>query len=138
MKTNLTQKIIAGAIMCTLFNCSLESEESNIESFSATEDLEVTDSTIPPPCPGFDPQARLTNNGTSVFSFEVYTVQGEFLAGEYGIGPGETSEWLPFEEGEVLFSLESDNITDIKISQDMEACEMFDMEIDSDNQLVGM
>ncbi|OMP30809.1 hypothetical protein [Mangrovimonas sp. DI 80] len=136
MKTNLTQKIITGAIICTLFNCSLESEESNIEAFSTTEGVELSDSTIPPPCPGLDPQARLTNNGTSVFSFEIYTNEGEFLAGEYGIGPGEISEWLPFEEGEVLFSLESENETDIKISQNMEECEMFSMEIDSDNQLV--
>ncbi|WMI67404.1 hypothetical protein [Mangrovimonas sp. YM274] len=138
MNANLTKNILALVAMSILFNCTLEPEEDSINTFSVTEDLELSENTIPPPCPGFDPTARLINNGSSIFSFEIYTSEGEFLAGEYGIGPGETSEWLPFEEGEVLFSLESEFETDIKLSQDMESCDTFSMEIDQDNQLVGM
>jgi hypothetical protein len=109
-----------------LFGCT--SEQINSDSLS---DFEANDD-----CVGVNPQVRITNNGDVNFDLDVFGDQG-LVGFVHNIAPGETSTWITFDAGEMLFSVSNDSYEDEKVIHHMTTCMEFNMEIGSDNQLTS-
>ncbi len=81
-----------------------------------------------------EPQARVTNNGTTVVDLEIYDINGILVAQENGIEPGKTSSLKTFSAGETTFVVSSAN-SDKIIVLDMDAQMTNNMVIASNNQI---
>ena len=118
------------------FNCATEPMEFLDGSTNAfVEEIENAVA-AEAPCNDADPKARITNNGTVEVNLEIYDVAGNLIGHEYNVEPGHYSDWSDFSTGEITF-LVSNGSSDKLIVCDMGTCMMFDMELDSNNQLVS-
>ena len=90
-------------------------------------------------CEDEDPITRVVNNGTVTFAFKVIDDQGNVLVDIPNIPASSTTSWVSFTQGEVLFSLDSDQtlVNDDKVVLQMGTCMAYDIEIDANNQIVS-
>ncbi len=140
----LLKYFVLTVVALSFFNCVVEPMEFLDGATNAVvEEIEnsvlgeqanpvATDSS----CDGQDPKARITNNGTVDVDLEIYDVDGNLIASEYGVEPGHHSDWEDFSSGEISF-LVSNGSADKLVVIEMSTCMKFDMEIGSNNQLVS-
>lgn len=131
-------------VVLSFFNCIVEPmefldgakntvvEEIENSVLGDQENAVATDSS----CNGQDPKARITNNGTVDVDLEIYDVDGNIIASEYGVEPGHQSSWKDFACGEISF-LVANGSADKLIVIEMSTCMKFDMEVGPNNQLVS-
>ena len=131
-------------LVLSFFNCVVEPmefldgtsnalvEEIENSVFGEPATAVATDSS----CSGQDPKARITNNGTVDVDLEIYDVDGNLIGYEYGVEPGDHSDWKDFSSGEVSF-LVSNGSSDKLVVVEMGTCMKFDMEVGPNNQLVS-
>ena len=100
---------------------------------------ELNQDTLNNPCVDQDPITRVVNNGTVTFAFKVIDDQGNVLVDIPNIPASSTTSWISFTQGEVLFSLDSDQtlVNDDKVVLQMGTCMAYDIEIDANNQIVS-
>ncbi|WP_204345044.1 hypothetical protein [Psychroserpens algicola] len=137
MKNLLKYTILCAVVMTTCFNCSVESIEN--EQFEESFLLEnaIAPNSQNPPCSGVDPQARITNNGSVVVTLQIATAEGVVLHTVQDLAPGNSSSYLMFAEGNVIFNVEKNTtgLRDEKVVYTMNQCMSFDLEVDTDNYL---
>jgi hypothetical protein len=90
-------------------------------------------------CIDDDPKTRVINNGTIAFALEVVTLDGTVVVNIPNIPPNTTTSWANFAEGDYIFSLESlsSTVTDDKVLLTMNQCMAFEIEVDSNNEIVS-
>lgn len=127
------------AILCLilLFSaCTASIEDYTTESNSDFEN--TIDSTLNP-CDNEDPKTRVINNGTVAFDLVVLQDDGSAVVTILNIPANSTTSWASFSEGELLFALNcfDQNVNDDKVLLQMDNCTAFEIEIDSNNQIVS-
>lgn len=142
MKNLLNKAIACAIVMTTCFNCSVEPIENNqfempLKASLETEEIQVSQD-IQDPCSGQDPQARITNNGTTTVTLEIANMEGTILHTVADLAPGAVSGYLTFAPDDIIFNVSKDaiNVMDEKVSHNMSTCMSFDMEVGADNNLV--
>lgn len=90
-------------------------------------------------CIDDDPITRVVNNGTVSFNLLVVAEDGTILVDIPNIPANSTTSWASFPQGEVLFSLDTDvtQVNDDKVVLQMDTCMAYDIEIDSNNEIVS-
>lgn len=132
---NLLKTIALAICISTCFSCSVEPLDSSNPELNSTEEFqESADANM---CAGEDPEVRITNNGTVAINLHVLNDADATVASVTNLLPGEVSSWLSFETGEMLFSVSNDQVQDIKVVYMMDTCMIFDMEVNSDNELTS-
>jgi len=123
---NLRSIMVLAIASFMLFGCTSERIDSeNLSAFDANDD-----------CVGVNPQVRITNNGNVNYNLDVFDEQG-LVGFVHNIAPGETSTWITFSEGEMLFAVSNDTYEDEKVLYFMSTCMEFNMEIGTNNQLTS-
>ena len=141
MKTYLLKAFAFAIAITSLHNCSVEPAED----FSPTIDSTILEANVhsiesqaqAAVCDGANPKARIINNGTLPFDYEIYDSTGVFIAGIYNIMPGTVTDWTNFSEGTIIFNLENGIERDQKVAHLMENCTEINLEIDSSNILTA-
>nr|WP_321235082.1 hypothetical protein [uncultured Psychroserpens sp.] len=136
MKNLLKYTIACAIVMTTCYSCSVES----IENEQLETAIVLEDSTLPntqDPCTGQDPQARITNNGTILVTLQIATIDGTVLHTVQDLAPGNSSSYLMFAEGDIIFNISKNTtgLSDEKVVYTMGECMSFDIEVDTDNNL---
>jgi len=130
---HLLRTVACATMVLTLFNCTVDPVEYNDAELLLTEEnitAEVND-----PCDGDNPEARITNNGTVPIDLDILNENNEVVGFVHNLLPGNTSIWLTFPPGDLLFSVSNDFVQDEKVVYSMSTCMIFDMEVDIDNLL---
>ncbi|WP_299336759.1 hypothetical protein [uncultured Psychroserpens sp.] len=129
MKNLLKNAIACAIVITTCFSCSVESiEEQQLLDNQIAQD----------PCADQDPQARITNNGTIAVTLQIATIDGTILHTVQDLAPGNTSSYLSFASGDIIFNVikNTTGVSDNKVVFAMDQCMSYDMEIDSNNDLL--
>jgi hypothetical protein len=131
MKNLLKFAPVMGLAM-SLLSCTSESLENDISS-------EPTSNELNEPCIDQNPITRVVNNGTIAFDFKVVDSDGIVIIDIPNIPANTTTSWASFNEGEVLFSLDSNqtSVRDDKVVLLMDNCMAYEIEINSNNQIVS-
>lgn len=127
--------VAAATMALTSFNCSVEPVDYIEQEINLSEDeisFETND-----PCVGSNPEARITNNGTVPMNLDILDDSGNVVGFVHNLLPGNTSSWISFPPGEVMFSVSNDFVEDEKVIYEMTTCMIFDMEVDPDNKLTS-
>lgn len=129
---NLLKFAYCACILLVSISCTTESVDS--VQFNELNQQELND-----PCVDQDPISRVVNNGTVSFDFKVIDDQGVVLVEILNIPASTTTSWVSFPQGEILFSLDSDQtlVNDDKVVLQMGTCMAYEIEIDSNNQIVS-
>ncbi len=133
MKTNLLKTIALAMVMTPFYNCSYEqfSQPNNdVIPIESTFELNVDDG----PCSEQNPKTRITNNSNLLVNLEIEDINGDLLNYEYGLLPGETSEWKLFPVGTTTFKI-STPVTQKNIVIEMGLCMAYELVIDENNHL---
>lgn len=140
MKNNLLKAFALAFAMTPLYNCSVEPADNstfNDDNAVPLQEAQATDSQeFLAVCSGSDPRARITNNGTVSFDYEIYDASGAFIIGIYNISPGTVTQYATFSEGTIIFNVETASGVDQKVAHLMENCTEINMEIDVNNLLL--
>ncbi|NNC44321.1 MAG: hypothetical protein HKN99_00385 [Winogradskyella sp.] len=131
MKTYLTKAMASVVLATTLFSCSVEPIDSDLNPTNLMTTTEMT------ACSNADPLVKLVNNGSIDFDIHIYSmVDGSLLNSFVGVTPGSNSGWLDFANGEVLVSLENSSASEFKVVHQMDLCTQLQLEIAADNTLL--
>lgn len=131
MKTYLTKAMASVVLATTLFSCSVEPIDSDLNPSNLMSSIEIT------ACSNADPVVKLVNNGSVDFDINVYSmIDGSLLNSFSGVTPGTNSGWLDFANGEVLVSLENASTSEYKVVYQMDLCTQLQLEIAADNTLL--
>ena len=133
MKNLLKNAIASAIVMSMLFNCSVESIESEQEQLLFQTPNAQND------CADEDPQARVTNGGTIAITFQISTLDGTVLHLVENIAPGNSSGFLTFAPDDIVFNISKNTtgIQDDKVVFTMNQCMSFDMVLGADNYLAA-
>ncbi len=132
----LLKNIACAIVLLTVFNCATEPVD-NSQELSQTTQSQDSNSVAPAvTCNGQSPKARITNNGTIDVNLEIYNESGVLVSHEYGVEPGEHSDWKTFVTGETTFVVSNVNADKI-IVLDMDTCMIYDMIVGDNNQLTS-
>lgn len=129
---NLLKYIASAILLLALINCtgeSLGTEDPNVSENQSA--LDVTS------CVGENPEARITNNGTVPIDLDILDENGNVVGFVHNLAPGNTSSWLSFSPGDILFAVSNDFFEDEKVVYTMAICMTFDMEVDGSNTLTS-
>jgi len=129
---NLLKYIASAILLLTLLNCTSETLGNN-----DPEILEIQPSFDINACVGDNPEARITNNGTVSIDLDILNESGDVIGFVHNLAPGNTSNWLSFSPGDILFSVSNDFFEDEKVVYAMDICMTFDMEVDASNKLTS-
>lgn len=138
MKNLLNTSIACAIVLTTCYSCSIEPIETNpIETSLETEDLAAFQD-VQDPCVDQDPQARITNNGTTPVTLEIANMEGTILHTVTDLAPGNVSGYLTFAPDSMMFSITKGftGVGDEKVTHEMTTCMSYDMEIGPDNNLI--
>lgn len=128
---NLLKKISLAIVVIMFSSCSVEDITSLETEANLTSNITCNDT---------NPEARFVNNGTVAFNFKIYDSNMSLLAHFQDVGPGSTTDWTSFAEGELLFTIEetiASGISDQKMETLINNCSTFDVTISSNNQLLN-
>lgn len=128
----LLKNIACAILLLSVFNCTTEPVGNNQE-LNTTQSQE---STLDDYCSGQSPKARITNNGTVNVNLEIFNEAGSLIGHDYGVTPGQTSDWSTFATGVTTFVVSNVN-SDKIIVIDMDTCMAYDMVIGTNNQLTS-
>lgn len=134
MKNYLTKAIAYTIVFTSMYNCTVEPVD-NLQTQTIQQDSLLDVSSQTDTCTGISPKARITNNGTIPFDYEIFDSTGSLIAGIYGIAPGTVSTWTDFSEGDIIFVVENNSVSDQKVVHTMNDCMELNMEIDANNIL---
>lgn len=134
MKTYLNKAIAFAILLTSFYNCTIESID-NLQDQSI-DIINIEDSQANT-CTGISPKARMTNNGTIPFDFEIYDSSGSLIIGFYNVLPSTQTDWYSFDEDNTIFVVENDSVEDQKVSHQMDNCTEINLEIDSNNLLTN-
>ena len=132
---NLLKTIAFAILLTTLYNCTSEplddfdQEQILIENVQQPADVAN--------CSGDNPEARITNNGSVSVDLDIFNEDGDIVGFVHNLAPGNTSNWISFPPGDILFAVSNDTYEDEKVVYTMTTCMIFDMEFESDNSLSG-
>lgn len=129
---NLLRTIASAILLLALLNCTSETLDTNESALLETEAQADVNA-----CVGANPEARITNNGTVPIDLDILDVDGNVVGFVYNLAPGNTSNWLSFLPGEILFAVSNDFFEDEKVVYTMTTCMIFDMEVDGTNALTS-
>ena len=132
----LLKNIAYAIVLLTVFNCTTESVDNSLETLETTQTQETNSVASVSTCNGEDPKAKITNNGTIDINLEIYNENGVLIGYEYGIEPGEHSDWSTFAAGETTFVVSNAN-ADKVVVLDMDTCMVYAMVIGTNNQLTS-
>ena len=124
---HLLKLVVCATSVILLSNCSTEPIGYTEEELIALEENG--------PCFGNNPEARITNNGTVPIDLDILDDNDTVVAFVHNLLPGNTSSWLSFQPGEILFSVSNDFVEDEKVIYIMNTCMIFDMEVEVTNSL---
>ncbi|WP_138433473.1 hypothetical protein [Winogradskyella algicola] len=129
---NLLKSTLLVCLALTLFTCTSDPSGNNISD-------DLTPSQFNDPCVDQDPITRVINNGTVTVDFKVIDSDGEVLVDIPNIPANTTTSWASFGEGEVLFSIDSNQtlVSDDKVLLNMNSCMAYEIEINSSNEIVS-
>ncbi|MUU77271.1 hypothetical protein [Winogradskyella endarachnes] len=130
-------KLKAFLCLILLFSaCTPSDADFDTESIS---DVDYTIDSILNPCDNEDPKTRVINNGTVAFDLLVVQNDATPVVTIFNIPPNSTTSWANFNEGEYVFALNcsDQNVSDDKVQLQMDNCTAFEIEIDSNNQIVS-
>ena len=129
---NLLKSTLLACLALTLFTCTSDPSGNDIST-------DLTPSQLNDPCVDQDPITRVINNGTVTVDFKVVDSDGVVLVDISGIPASTTTSWASFEEGEVLFSIDSNQtlVSDDKVLLNMDSCMAYEIEINSNNEIVS-
>lgn len=129
---NLLKSTLLVCLALTLFTCTSDPSGNDIST-------DLTPSQLNDPCVGQDPITRVINNGTVNVDFKVIDSDGVVLVDIPSIPASTTTSWASFEEGEVLFSIDSNQtlVSDDKVLLNMDSCMAYEIEINSNNEIVS-
>jgi hypothetical protein len=130
---NLLKFIPFLVIALVLKSCTAEISES----FDVDGNFEPQQDSM---CIDDDPITRVVNNGTTTFSLKVVrNSDGIVVVNIPNIPSNTTTSWASFSAEEYVFSIEAldGSIPDDKVLIQMDQCMAFDIEIDSNNQIVS-
>ena len=130
---NLLMTAAIAAMALTIFSCTTETVD-NFESEIIIENdpvLQANDA-----CDDSIPEARITNNGTVAINLDIINEDDEVVGFVHNLLPGNTSSWISFQPGEILFSVSNDtHVRDVKVVHNMTTCMIYDIVVESDNEL---
>ncbi|MBT8258176.1 MAG: hypothetical protein HKN00_14310 [Flavobacteriaceae bacterium] len=127
--------VAAATMAFTSFNCSDEPVDYIEQELQFLEDnisLEANDV-----CVGSNPEARISNNGNVAMNLDIIDEDDNVVGYVHNLLPGNTSGWISFPPGEILFSVSNDVVEDEKVVYTMSTCMIFDLEVDIDNKLTS-
>ncbi|MCB0400376.1 MAG: hypothetical protein KDD26_12340 [Winogradskyella sp.] len=129
---NLLKRTLLVCLVLTLFTCTSDLSGNDISA-------DLTPSQLNDPCVDQDPITRVINNGTVTIDFKVVDSDGVVLVDIPNIPANTTTSWASFEEGDVLFSIDSNqtSVSDEKVQLTMGSCMAYEIEIDSNNEIVS-
>lgn len=121
----------------TLLEQSVTVIEQEIDSSeTVSEDVQSPSNALD--CNGTDPRAKIINNGTSVCEFFIMSPTSDLLGGVSDIQPGETTDWIDFSEGMIIFVVNFDGVNGEKVSIAMANCDQATLEVGPDNQILSV
>lgn len=130
---NLLKTIALAILLMALYNCTTEAVDISETATIITEDSPISEEANA--CIGMNPEARITNNGDVPIDLDIIDANGDVVGFVHNLLPGNTSVWLSFPPGDILFSVGNDTYEDEKVLYEMGICMIFDMEFSSDNEL---
>lgn len=138
MKTNLLKAIALTMALNLFYNCSIEPIDNSKtlleQAANESEPLGIQSTAMD--CVGADPRAKVINNGTVPCNFSIMTTTGIFIDGVDNVQPGETTDWLSFPEGDILFVMHYISINGEKVVYNMVNCTQITLEVCPDNHLL--
>ncbi|QCE43152.1 hypothetical protein [Psychroserpens sp. NJDZ02] len=121
--------------ICLLFSvssCSVDSLEDS------TDERAINTTAVTPnvACSNQDPKSKLINNGTVVFTLQIFDSNNN-LTELIDVAPGTSSSWISFSEGDTVFNLDStsSNVSDDKISINMNNCSEVEIVVNALNKI---
>ena len=132
---NLLKQALFLCFVIMLSACTSDSVHNDILS----ETVEVENFQLTEFCSNQDPTTRVVNNGTVTFDLLVTNADGTFLAELPNILSNTTTSWVSFPEGDIVFSLTSNDpsVSDTDVVLKMGTCMVYEIEVDSNNQIVS-
>lgn len=129
---NLLKRTFVMCFVLTLLTCTSDSAENELS-------LDLNPSQLNEPCVGQLPITRVINNGTVSIDFKVIDSDGVVLVDIPSIPASTTTSWASFDEGVVLFSIDTNQtlVSDDKVEFNMESCMAYEIEINSNNEVVS-
>lgn len=129
---NLLKRTFVMCFVLTLLTCTSDSAENELS-------LDLNPSQLNEPCVGQLPITRVINNGTVSIDFKVIDSYGVVLVDIPSIPASTTTSWASFDEGVVLFSIDTNQtlVSDDKVELNMESCMAYEIEINSNNEVVS-
>ena len=135
---NLLKMIAFAILLITLYNCTSEPLSNSDQDQFIIEDIVIEDieaSSDANNCIGDNPEARITNNGSVPIDLDIFNENGDLIGFVHNLAPGNTSNWIIFPPGDILFAVSNDTYEDEKVIYTMTTCMIFDMEFESNNSL---
>lgn len=129
---NLLKRTFVMCFVLTLLTCTSDSAENELS-------LDLNPSQLNEPCVGQLPITRVINNGTVSIDFKVIDSDGVVLVDIPSIRASTATSWASFDEGVVLFSIDTNQtlVSDDKVELNMESCMAYEIEINSNNEVVS-
>lgn len=129
---NLLKSTFLTCVALMLFACTSDPSGNDIST-------DLTPTQLNDPCVAQDPITRVINNGTVTVDFKVVDSDGIVLVDIPNIPANTTTSWASFEEGDVLFSIDTNQtlVNDDKVVISMGSCMAYEIEIDSNNEIVS-
>ncbi|MDY2588221.1 hypothetical protein [Winogradskyella aquimaris] len=129
---NLLKRTFVMCFVLTLLTCTSDSAENELS-------LDLNPSQLNEPCVGQLPITRVINNGTVSIDFKVIDSDGVVLVDIPSIPANTTTSWASFDEGVVLFSIDTNQtlVSDDKVELNMESCMAYEIEINTNNEVVS-
>ncbi|WP_299886590.1 hypothetical protein [uncultured Lacinutrix sp.] len=128
MKKQLNKAVLALVLSLSLTNCSTESidlESNNNASSQSTVECNTK------------AKVRFTNNGTKAFTFKIYDENLNLIVEKINVAPSTSTNWFSFLEGDIIFSLKSDEANSSTISRQVyvHKCNEYNVTVKPDNTL---
>ncbi len=131
----LLKNIACAIMLLSLFNCTTEPVEQSPELSITTQSQDINlDTPSVNDCNDASPKVRIINNGSINVNFEIYDVDGAMVDQEHDIETNYTSDWTDLPIGEITFAVSNINADKIVVL-DADTCMIFELLVDTDNQL---
>ncbi|APY07309.1 hypothetical protein BWZ20_02875 [Winogradskyella sp. J14-2] len=129
---NLLKSTLLACTALLLFTCTADPSENDLSD-------DLTSNQLNDPCVAQNPITRVINNGTVAVDFKVIDTDGVVLVDIPNIPANTTTSWASFQEGDVLFSIDSNAtlVSDDKIILTMESCMAYEIEINNNNEIIS-
>ncbi|WP_452222623.1 hypothetical protein [Lacinutrix chionoecetis] len=130
--TSLLKKATIILSFLSILSCTVESLDIN--QFTDSQNPSQSNLT----CLDAQPEARFVNNGTTDFTFVVFSPSLGLITEVVDVAPGVTTNWIAFPEGEIILGLDSSvsSISDFKTQVTMQACDTYELVMQPNNTVL--